>query len=122
MDADLIRWVKYITHIRESSNTWDSIVRSLTLLSKKACRIGSENRRYVHDDTKFENVKALGRDHMKCMIIRLVLLLTNDAKKLHISASVISRHSAVDIHYRPGVLQWMSQRGRISISGCYSQM
>ena len=63
----------------------------------------------MHDDTKFENVKALGRDHMNCMIIRLVLLLTNDAKKLCISASVISRHSAVDIHYRTGVFQWMSQ-------------
>jgi hypothetical protein len=113
VDADLIRWVKYISYIRESSNTWNSIVSSLTSLSKKACRIGFENRRYVQDDTKFENVKGLGRDHMKCMIIRLVLLLTNDAKKLCISGSVISRHSAVAIHYRTGVLQWIPQRGRI---------
>jgi len=99
VDADLIRWVKYAIYIRKSSNTWDSIVSSLTSLSKKACRIGFENRRYVHDDTKFEK-----RDHMKCMIIRLVMLLTNDAKKLCISASVTSRHSAVDIHCRTGVL------------------
>ena len=32
---------------------------SLTSLSKKAWRIGFVNRRYVHDDTKSEKVKAL---------------------------------------------------------------
>jgi hypothetical protein len=59
VDADLIRWVKYVIYVHESSNKWNSIVSSLTSLSKKAYRIDFENRHYVHDDTKFEKVKVL---------------------------------------------------------------